>query len=457
MRLLLIPLLTVLLATLAPAKPNLIYIMLDDAGYGDFSCYGQKKFQTPHIDRLAAEGLRFTDHYAGSTVCAPTRSVLMTGLHTGHTPSRGNREIQPVGQFPIPADTVTIAEVLKASGYATGAFGKWGLGFPGSEGDPVKQGFDRFYGYNCQRNAHTYYPTWLFDNEKKISLDGKTYSHDLIMDEALKWVRSKKDGPFFCYLPITIPHAALHVPEEYAAPFRRKFPEFEDKVGKYSGPNIKNPPAMFAGMMSKLDEDIGRLMDLLKELGIDDNTVVMFSSDNGPHKEGGHMPDFFNSSGSLRGHKRALYEGGIRCPMIVRWPGKIKAGTVTNHISAHWDVFPTLCELSDTPVREGLDGISFVPTLLGKEQRTHEYLYWEFHEQGGKRAVRFGPDGRWKAVQLNLNKKGPDAPVELYDLTRDPAEQTNLAKDHPERVDQARGYFQAAHIENDHFKFAWEK
>jgi arylsulfatase A-like enzyme len=214
---------------------------------------------------------------------------------------------------------------------------------------------------------------------------------------------------------------------------------------------------MFAGMMTKLDEDVGRLMDLLLELGIDDNTVVMFSSDNGPHQEGGHMPDFFNSSGDLRGHKRAVYEGGVRCPMIVRWPGKIQAGAVTDHISAHWDVFPTLCELAGAPVPDGLDGISLVNTLAGKGQQKHEYLYWEFHEQGGKRAVRFGPDGRWKAVQLNLNKTGPDAPVELYDLSQDPAEQTNIAKNNRERVEQAKKYFQAAHTENEHFKFAWEK
>jgi arylsulfatase A len=457
MRILILTLISALAPLVVSAKPNLIYILLDDAGYGDFSCYGQEKFQTPRIDRLAAEGIRFTDHYAGSTVCAPTRSVLMTGLHTGHTPSRGNKEVKPVGQFPIPDASFTIAEALKAQGYATAAFGKWGLGFPGSEGDPLKQGFDRFYGYNCQRNAHTYYPTWLYDDGKKIALDGKTYSHDLIMDEALAWVRAKKDGPFFCFLPVTIPHAALHVPEEYAAPFRKQFPEFEDKTGKYAGPNIKNPAAMFAGMMTKIDQDVGRLMDLLKELGIDENTIVMFSSDNGPHKEGGHMPDFFNSSGDLRGHKRALYEGGIRAPMIVRWPGKVEAGAVTGHISAHWDVFPTLCELAEAPIPERLDGISFVPTLVGKKQAKHEYLYWEFHEQGGKRAVRFGKDGRWKAVQLNLNKKGQDAPVELYDLEKDPAEKDNVASKNKERVEQAKKYFQEAHTENEFFKFAWER
>ncbi len=439
------------------AAPNIIYILLDDAGYGDFSCYGQKKFQTPHIDRLAAEGMRFTDHYSGSTVCAPTRSVLMTGLHSGHTPSRGNKEIKPVGQFPIPSETFTIAEALKAAGYATSAFGKWGLGFPDSEGDPLRQGFDRFYGYNCQRNAHTYYPTWLYDNEKKITLDGKTYAHDLIMEESLDWISEHKDKPFFLYLPVTIPHASLHVPEEYAAPFRKKFPQFEDKVGKYAGPDIKNPAAMFAGMMTKLDEDIGRLMQLLKDLKIDDNTIVLFSSDNGPHQEGGHMPDFFNSSGGFRGHKRDLYEGGIRAPMIARWPGHIKPGTTTGHVSAHWDVFPTLCELAETPTPKGLDGISFLPTLTGQDQKTHPYLYWEFHEQGGKRAVRFGEKGQWKAIQLDLNKKGPDAPIALYDLIKDPAEKNDLSAQHKDLLTQARRYFDEAHTENEFFKFAWEK
>ena len=311
----------ILLPLTSQAKsPNIVYILLDDAGYGDLSCYGQKKFTTPNVDRLAKEGMKFTQHYSGSTVCAPTRSVLMTGLHTGHTQSRGNREHKPVGQFPIPKETFTIAEALKAKGYATGAFGKWGLGFPGSEGDPTKQGFDRFFGWNCQRNAHTYYPTWLYDNEKKVEFDGKTYVHTLIMDESLKWVRENRDKPFFLYLPIAIPHAAMHVPEKYAAPFRKKFPEFEDKVGRYGNnkPFNTNPAAQFAGMMTVMDEGIGQLLDLLKELKLDENTVVMLSSDNGPHKEGGHMPDFFNSNGGLRGYKRNLSEGGIRAPLLAR-------------------------------------------------------------------------------------------------------------------------------------------
>ena len=451
-------LITAFLATLSAAKqqPNIIYILLDDAGYGDLSCYGQKKFQTPNIDRLAREGMKFTNHYSGSTVCAPTRSVIMSGLHTGHTPSRGNREIQPVGQFPIPAATFTIAEALKKAGYATGAFGKWGLGNPGSEGDPVNQGFDRFFGYNCQRNAHTYYPTWLFDNLQKIKLNGETYAHDLIMDRAVEWIDNHHKAPFFCFLPVTIPHAAMHVPEKYAAPFRRKFPEFENKVGRYGNnrPFARNPAAQFAGMMTALDHGIGRVLKSLEKYGIEENTIVLLSSDNGPHREGGHMPDYFNSNGGLRGHKRDLYEGGIRCPLLVRWPGKVKAGSTSDHISAHWDLFPTFCELAGTETPRNLDGISFLPTLLGKKQEQHEYLYWEFFEGGGKRAVRIG---KWKAVQNQLTRKGQNASVEIYDLTTDRAEKNNLATRKPELIARARDIFKQAHTPSKIWKFKWEQ
>lgn len=443
-------------AATSVAKPNIIYILLDDAGYGDLSCYGQKKFLTPNIDRLASEGMKFTNHYSGSTVCAPTRSVIMSGLHTGHTPSRGNREIRPVGQFPIPAGTFTIAEALKNAGYATGAFGKWGLGNPGSEGDPIHQGFDRFFGYNCQRNAHTYYPTWLFDDLHKIELDGKTYAHDLIMDKTVEWIDRQHDKPFFCFLPVTIPHAAMHVPEKYAAPFRKKFPEFENKVGRYGNnkPFAKNPAAQFAGMMTALDEGIGRILKTLERHQIDTNTIILLSSDNGPHKEGGHMPKYFNSSGGLRGFKRDLYEGGIRCPLLVRWPGKIKAGTTSDHISAHWDLFPTLCELAGTETPEGLDGMSFLPALLGAKQTQHEYLYWEFFEGGGKRAVRIG---KWKAVQNQVNREGQNAPIEIYDLESDRAETRNLADQNTELITRVRNIFKRAHTPSALWKFNWEK
>lgn len=440
----------------ATSQPNIIYILLDDAGYGDLSCYGQTKFLTPNIDRLASEGMKFTNHYSGSTVCAPTRSVIMSGLHTGHTPSRGNREIKPVGQFPIPATTFTIAEALKKAGYATGAFGKWGLGNPGSEGDPIHQGFDRFFGYNCQRNAHTYYPTWLFDDLRKIELDGKTYAHDLIMDKAVEWIDRQHENPFFCFLPVTIPHAAMHVPEKYAAPFREKFPEFENKVGRYGNnkPFAKNPAAQFAGMMTALDVGIGRVLKSLKKHQIDQNTIVLLSSDNGPHKEGGHMPNYFNSNGGLRGFKRDLYEGGIRCPLLVRWPGKVEAGSTSNHISAHWDLFPTFCELAGINPPEGLDGISFLPTLLGKEQEKHEHLYWEFYEGGGKRAVRIG---KWKAVQNQVNRKGKDAPIEIYDLESDRAETSDLAAQNSELIARIQKIFERSHTPSPLWKFKWEQ
>lgn len=430
--------------------PNFVFFLLDDAGYGDLGCYGQQKFATPQIDRLAKEGMQFTQHYAGSTVCAPTRSVLMTGLHTGHTWIRGNRRVDPEGQAPLPAGTVTLPRLLQQAGYRTGGFGKWGLGPPGSEGDPVHQGFDRFFGYNCQREAHSYYPDHLWSDLERVELDGATYAHDLIMDEALAFIRESGDQPFFCFLPVTIPHAAMHVPESYAAPFRTPFAQFENRIGKYKGPDVRNPAAAFAGMMTKMDEDVGRVLTLLEEMGIENETVVLLSSDNGPHREGGHLPDFFDSNGPFRGIKRDLYEGGIRVPLLVRWPGTVEAGTVSDQVSAHWDLLPTICEWAGVASLPATDGISLVPTLTGKRpQPQHEYLYWEFHEQGGKRAVRFGD---WKAVQRNVNRQ-PDPPIEIYDLANDPAEETDVSESHPEQVNRAREIFAEAHTPSPIWKF----
>ncbi|MHC4248740.1 MAG: arylsulfatase [Planctomycetota bacterium] len=445
-------------ATLAPSEalardrqPNIIYIMADDLGYGDLSCFGQKKFATPNIDRMAAEGMRFTDHYSGSTVCAPSRCALMTGLHTGHCYVRGNREHRPVGQEPIPAESVTVAELLKRAGYATGCYGKWGLGFPHSPGDPMKQGFDEFYGYNCQRNAHTYYPRHLFHNSEKVALDGKTYSHDLIVEKALAFIRANARRPFYCYMPVAIPHAAMHVPEKYVAPFREKFPQFENKIGRYSGPKVKNPIAAFAGMMVKLDEDVGRVFALLKELGIDDDTVVMFTSDNGPHLEGGHDPRFFDSNGPLTGFKRSLTEGGIRVPMIARWPGKVAPRSTSDHPSAFWDFLPTACEIAGVDAPEGIDGISYVPAMLGQDarQKKHDYLYWEFYAHGGKRAVRMG---KWKAIQRNLMKRADDR-ILLYDLEADLAEKKDVAAQNPEVMARMRAIFKEAHVPSGIWKF----
>jgi len=429
-------------------QPNIIYILLDDAGYGDLSCYGQRKFSTPNIDRLAIEGMKFTDHYSGSTVCAPTRCSLMTGLHTGHCLVRGNREVKPEGQSPMPADIVTIPRLLKQAGYRTGMFGKWGLGAPGSTSDPVAH-FDSFFGYNCQREAHNYYPDHLWKDAERVPLDGKTYAHDLIVENALEFVRANKKGPFFCYMPMTIPHAAMHVPEDSMVSFRKKFAQFEDTIGKYAGPNVRNPVAGFAGMMTRLDRQVGELLALLEELDIDDNTLVMLSSDNGPHKEGGHQPDFFDSNGPLRGYKRDLYEGGIRTALLARWPGKVKAGSSSDLMSAHWDMLPTFCQLAGATTPPGLDGISMVPTLLGhaEEQARHEMLYWEFSERGRSQAARIG---NWKGVRVEL-MKNPNAPIELYDLSNDLGEEHDIADQHPEVVSKLKAVLQREHTDSETF------
>jgi len=431
-------------------KVNIIYIMADDLGYGDLSCFGQKKFQTPHLDRMAAEGVKFTDYYAGSTVCAPTRCVLMTGLHTGHSHVRGNRAARPEGQAPMPADIATLPRMLKKAGYVTGMFGKWGLGAPGSTSDPVRH-FDVFYGYNCQRLAHTYYPRYLWHNDKKVPLDGKTYSADLIAAQALQFVRDNKDRPFFAYLPFTIPHASMHVPEDSHAPFRKKFPQFEKKIGRYSGPTVKNPIAAFAGMVTRMDAHIGKLLALLKELGIDENTLVTFTSDNGPHREGGHNPDFFDSNGPLRGYKRDLYEGGIRVPFIARWPGKIRPGATCDYPCAMWDVMPTCAELAGLEPPAGIDGISYLPALLGQmdRQKKHKFLYWAFYERGGKEAIRMG---HWKGVRNNV-MRAPDSTLELYDLRTDVGETRNIAAKHPEVVRQLDELMKSAYTESPLWSF----
>lgn len=433
----------------AADKPNIIYILLDDAGYGDLSCYGQKKFTTPNIDRLASEGMKFTDHYSGSTVCAPTRCSLMTGKHTGRCYVRGNREVSPEGQRAMPADIITIPRLLKDAGYATGMFGKWGLGAPGSESDPMEH-FGRFYGYNCQRQAHSFYPGHLWSDREKVKLDGKTYSHDLILEEAKKFIRANEKKPFFCYMSITIPHAAMQAPEEEMKPWREKFPMFEDKFGHYARTKVRNPIAGFAAMMTRMDRGVGEVLALLKELDIDKNTLVMLSSDNGPHHEGGHDPRFFDSNGPLKGHKRDLYEGGIRVPLVARWPGKIKARSTSDLPSAHWDMLPTFCVMSGATTPNSIDGISILPTLLGKpdEQGRHEFLYWEFPSQGGKQAVRWKD---WKGVRKGL-RKNKDAPLELYNLKDDLGETKNIAKNHPDVAKKLLGFMQKSHEPSDAFK-----
>ncbi len=449
----------------AKRRPNIIYILADDLGYGDLGCYGQKDIRTPNLDRMAREGMLFTQHYSGSTVCAPSRSCLMTGLHTGHTFVRGNKEYQPEGQHPLPAKSVTVAEMLKNAGYATGAFGKWGLGYPGSEGDPNNQGFDEFYGYNCQRIAHNYYPYFLRHNDKKVMLPGnegkktEQYAPDMIQEQTLKFIEVNKNRPFFLFVPHVIPHAELFVPDDdIVRSYRGKFPEKPYK-GTDDGPNykiggygsVKTPRANFAAMITRLDRHVGGILDKLRQLGLDKKTLIIFSSDNGPHGEGGANPAYFNSSGGLRGMKRDLYEGGIRVPMIARWTGRIKAGAKSDHISAFWDVMPTLAELADAEIPGDSDGISFLPTLLSKtrKQREHDYLYWEFHEQGGKQAVR---KDKWKAIRLQV-KRDPNSPLELYDLQADHQEKNNVASQHPDIVDRMEQIMKQAHTDSDVFLF----
>lgn len=429
--------------------------MADDLGYGELSCYGQQKFETPNIDQMAAEGMRFTQHYAGTTVCAPSRSALMTGLHTGHTYVRGNREIQPEGQHPLPDTATTVADLLQQAGYSTGIIGKWGLGFPGSSGVPEKQGFDTFFGYNCQRQAHHYYPEQLWRNTEKITLeenqDGRkgAYSHHLFTQEAMSFIRenAEQENPFFLYLAYTIPHADVDVPDSTMAAFQGKFEEEAFTGNHYV--NQPTPRAAFAGMVTLMDQSVGQLLDLLKTLEIDENTLVIFTSDNGPHWAGGHNPDFFDSNGPLRGYKRDLYEGGIRVPMIARWSGKIKGGSTSEHVSAFWDFMSTACELAGAEAPAYTDGTSYAPALLGREQPEHEYLYWEFHEQGKKQAVR---KGKWKAVRTNI-AKNPEAPLELYDLSADLGEENNIADEHPEVVREMAQIMQKEHREDRDWPF----
>jgi len=447
------------------SPPNIIYILADDLGYGDLSCYGQERFSTPHLDQLAEEGIRFTRHYSGSTVCAPSRSVLMTGLHTGHTPVRGNQEVQPEGQWPLADQVVTLAELLKEAGYVTGAFGKWGLGFPGSEGDPVNQGFDQFFGYNCQRYAHRYYPEYLWENQKKVFLPGndwtrtETYAPDVIQERALEFIRAHRDSTFFAYLPIVIPHAELIVPDDdIFRSYVGKYPEvpYVGRPGADYGPDMvigmycsqEHPHATFAAMVSRIDRYVGEIVQVLEELGIAENTLIMFTSDNGPHEEGGADPEFFNSSGGLRGVKRDLYEGGVRVPFIVSWPGTIEKGRTSRHISAFWDVLPTLSDLTGFGVQQS-DGISFLPELLGEEQESHEFLYWEFHERGGKQAILADP---WKAVRLQVGKH-PDGPLELYNLDSDPFEEHDVASAHPDLVEKFARMMEEERVPSAKFSF----
>jgi arylsulfatase A-like enzyme len=432
------------------AKPNVVFILADDLGYGDLGCYGQKRIQTPNLDRMAREGLRFTDFYAGSTVCAPSRCVLMTGLHTGHAFIRGNSKdnLRPTD--------VTVARVLKQAGYATALIGKWGLGHEGSTGVPTRQGFDYFYGYLDQHHAHNYYPTFLMRNEERVPLKNVVpgagpfgegvatekveYSHDLIAAEALAFLDRHKERPFFLYLAFTMPHANNEA--------RQKGMEVPD-YGPYRDQDWPEPQKGHAAMITRMDADIGRVLARLKQHGIDDRTLVFFSSDNGPHREGGNDPDFQDSNGPLRGIKRDLTEGGIRVPFVARWPGQVPAGATSRWVGCFQDLMPTLAELAGAAnhLPRDIDGISMLPALVGKpaQQKQHDFLYWAFYEGGGGRAARMG---RWKAVQQPYRSA-----LRLYDLETDIGEAHDVAGANPEIVQRMTRAMDTAYTPSERWKF----
>ena len=457
-------------------KPNIIFIMADDLGYGELGCYGQEKIKTPAIDALAARGMKFSQFYSGSPVCAPSRCMLLTGKHPGHAFIRGNDEWKErgdvwdyakaakdpklEGQRPIPASTLTIGKLLQKEGYQTACVGKWGLGAPLSEGAPNQQGFDFFYGYNCQRQAHNYYPPHLWKNEQKILLANqlippktklekdvnpyningyakftqKEYAPDLMIKETLDFIQRNKDKPFFLYFATPIPHVPLQAPEEYIKKYVKGFGDENPYTGdKGYFPN-RYPHATYAAMISYLDDQVKQISDKLKQLGIDDNTIIFFTSDNGPSYAGGADSEYFDSAKPFKSSygwgKGFTHEGGIRVPMIISWPGKIKTSSNNNFIGAFWDILPTLCEISGTSIPDSIDGISFLPTLTGIDnQKQHEYLYWEFPSCTGQQAVRMN---QWKGIKDNIFSGNKD--IKLYNLNHDIRETENIADEHPDII-----------------------
>ncbi len=423
-------------AAFASDKPNIIFILSDDIAQGDLGCYGQKLIQTPNLDRMAAEGTRCTQAYCGTTVCAPSRTSLMTGLHMGHSPIRANRELGTEGQLPLPAGTFTVAQMLKSAGYATACIGKWGMGMFDTTGSPLKLGFDHFYGYNCQRHAHSYFPTYLYNDDKRFTLEGnenkgrKLYSQNLLANESLRWVREQavQKKPFFFYYALTLPHGDYEI----------------DDQGIYKDKPWSTQEKNYAAMVTRLDTDVGRLLALLKELKIDDNTLVMLAGDNGssfpPNSPLGKR--FDQAANGLRGFKRELYEGGLRNAGIARWPGVVSAGRVSDEPWAFWDFLPTCAELADAkiPASAHIDGLSLVSFLKGGPAPKREYFYWELHEGASLQAVRWGD---WKAV-----RNGPSKPIELYDLKKDAAESKNLSKQNPELVAKAESLMKVAHADD---------
>ncbi len=470
-------------AAAGPVRPNIVFILADDLGYGDLGCFGQKKIRTPNLDRLAAEGIRFTQHYSGNAVCAPSRCVLMTGKHPGHAFIRDNREQKPEGQLAVPEDTVMLPKLLKTQGYVTGAFGKWGLGGPGSTGDPLKQGFDRFFGFNCQRRAHNYYPTNLWDDDRRVSLNnpdfspyqrlpdgadasdpkkyegfiGKEYAPDLIADQARQFVRKNQDRPFFLYFATTVPHLALQVPQDSLAEYLGRWPEEPYRGTNGYLPHYA-PRAAYAAMVTRMDREVGRLEDLVKELGLDERTVFVFTSDNGPvyDRLGGTDCEFFQSADAFHGRKGSLYEGGIRVPCVVRWKGRFAAGQTSDRVTGFEDWLPTLLELAGLKgtVPKDVDGISFAPTLLGRRQDARAFLYREFPGYNGQQCVRVGD---WKGVRQKLKPSGkgkdPLMKIELYNLAQDPDETRDVSAQQPEVVAQIERLMREQHVASKDFPF----
>ena len=464
-------------------KPNVIFILADDLGYNELGSYGQKKIKTPHLDQLAKEGMRFTRNYSGNAVCAPSRCVLMTGKHPGHAFIRNNGELKPEGQRPIPLHEVTIAEVFKNEGYVTGAFGKWGLGGPGTEGDPMNQGFDRFYGYNCQRHAHSYYPDYLWSDRDRIPLQnnppvpghaslakgadpqdpksyeifkGKDFSSDRINEQALKFIKKNKDKPFFLYYPTLIPHVALHVPDEELKPYLKlkwNDPPFTRSQGYGYTPHF-TPRAAYAAMITRMDRYVGNVVNLIERLGLTEDTIVIFTSDNGTsHLKLEVDYDFFNSVGNLRGLKGSLYEGGIRVPLIAKWPGKIEAGSVSDQRTGFEDWMITLHDLIDakTPLDLEHDGFNITPDLLGQKNSQRPMLYREFSGYGGQQAVWMG---KWKGIRQKMIRKGKNhdpLKIELFDLSKDESESDDLATKHPDVVNQIKDIMEKEHTPSPYF------
>jgi arylsulfatase A-like enzyme len=471
----------------AVQPPNIVYILADDLGYGELGCYGQEKIETPNIDALAAQGMLFTQHYAGSPVCAPSRCVLLTGKHSGHAYIRSNDEwaergdiwnfakavADPKleGQRPIPTGTNTIGRLLQTAGYKTGIVGKWGLGAPMTEGIPNKQGFDFFYGYNCQRQAHTYYPVHLWRNEEKVMLNNELvapgtllpegadpkdeasyakyrlndYAPELMLNEAVGFIQKNKRQPFFLYFASPLSHVPLQAPKKWVDHYIKKFGPEEPYLGKQGYFPNRTPRATYAAMVSYLDESVGKLIETLKEEGVYDNTLIIFSSDNGPTYNGGTDSPWFDSAKPFRSEngyaKGYVNEGGIRVPMIATWPGKITPSKTSDHISAFYDVLPTLCDVAGATIPGDVDGISFLPTLLGEEgQKSHEFLYWEFPSYTGQQAIRMG---KWKGVRKNLLKGNLE--IQLFDLAKDPTEQFNVAASNPEMVNKMKAILEREH------------